>query len=109
PLITAVTLAEFSARPLVASTDTELAARLAHLQQAEADSIPCISMSKPPRLWSCGRIASASRAQNQRPSLRSHDRRYLWPRAFASTTVTRADFLGHRSLGGCACPVFDLG
>ncbi len=32
PLITAVTLAELSVGPLVASTDTERAARQAHLQ-----------------------------------------------------------------------------
>ena len=37
PLITAVTLAELSVGPLVAATDTERAARQAHLQQAEAD------------------------------------------------------------------------
>lgn len=37
PLITAVTLAELSVGPLVASTEEERAARQAHLQQAEAD------------------------------------------------------------------------
>jgi hypothetical protein len=37
PLITAVTLAELSVGPLVASNDAERAARQAHLQQAEAD------------------------------------------------------------------------
>lgn len=40
PLITAVTLAELSVGPLVASTDAERAARQAHLQQAEADFDP---------------------------------------------------------------------
>ena len=37
PMITAITLAELSVGPLVASTDTERARRQAHLQQAEAD------------------------------------------------------------------------
>ncbi len=37
PLISAITLAELSVGPLVATTDTERAARLAHLQQAEVD------------------------------------------------------------------------
>jgi len=40
PLITAVTLAELSVGPLVASTAGERAARQAHLQQAEADFDP---------------------------------------------------------------------
>ena len=40
PLISAITLAELSVGPLVATTDTERAARLAHLQQAEADFEP---------------------------------------------------------------------
>jgi predicted nucleic acid-binding protein len=40
PLITAVTLAELSAGPLVACTDEERAVRQAHLQQAEADFEP---------------------------------------------------------------------
>lgn len=37
PLITAVTLAELSLGPLVATSDEERAARQAHLRQAEAD------------------------------------------------------------------------
>ncbi len=37
PLISAVTLAELTVGPLVASTDEERVARQAHLQQAEAD------------------------------------------------------------------------
>jgi predicted nucleic acid-binding protein len=40
PLITAVTLAELSVGPLIASSDAERAARQAHLQQAEADFEP---------------------------------------------------------------------
>ena len=37
PCIAAVTLAELSVGPLIASTDEERAARQAHLQQAESD------------------------------------------------------------------------
>jgi len=40
PLISAITLAELLVGPLVAGTDSERAARLAHLQQAEADFDP---------------------------------------------------------------------
>lgn len=40
PLISTITLAELSVGPLVARTDTERAARQAHLQQAEADFEP---------------------------------------------------------------------
>lgn len=40
PMITAITLAELSAGPLLATSDAERAARQAHLQQAEADFDP---------------------------------------------------------------------
>lgn len=40
PLITAVTLAELSVGPLVATDEAERAARQAHLQQAESDFEP---------------------------------------------------------------------
>jgi hypothetical protein len=48
PLISAVTLGELSVGPLVAMTDAERAARLAHLLQAEADFEPCPSMQSQP-------------------------------------------------------------
>ena len=47
PVITAVTLAELSAGPLMASDDVERGARQARLQQAEADSTHCRSMPTP--------------------------------------------------------------
>ena len=40
PNISAITLAELSVGPLLASTDTERAARQTHLQQAESDFHP---------------------------------------------------------------------
>lgn len=40
PMITAITFAELSAGPLLATSDAERAARQAHLQQAEADFDP---------------------------------------------------------------------
>lgn len=40
PLITAITLAELSAGPLVATNEVERARRLSHLQQAEVDFNP---------------------------------------------------------------------
>lgn len=40
PMLTAITLAELSVGPLVATDDAERAARQAHLQRAEADFVP---------------------------------------------------------------------
>ena len=71
PLITAITLAELSVGPLVASTDAERAARQAHLQQAEADFDPLPFDAAAAR--SFGRVAAGLRGAGRRPAARAYD------------------------------------
>jgi tRNA(fMet)-specific endonuclease VapC len=71
PFISAVTLAELSAGPLVARTDAERAARQAVLQQAEADFDPLPFDAAAAR--SFGRVAAALRQAGRKPAARSYD------------------------------------
>ena len=71
PLITAVTLAELSVGPLVATTDDERAARQAHVQQAEADFDPLPFDAAAAR--SFGRVAASLRRAGRKPSARAYD------------------------------------
>jgi predicted nucleic acid-binding protein len=71
PLITAVTLAELSVGPLVASSDAERAARQAHLQQAEADFDPLPFDAQSARAF--GRVAASLRRTGRKPSARAYD------------------------------------
>lgn len=71
PLITAVTLAELSVGPLVATTDEERAARQAHLQQAEADFDPLPFDAQAARAF--GRVAASLRQAGRKPAARSYD------------------------------------
>ena len=71
PLITAITLAELSVGPLVASTDRERAARQAHVQQAEADFEPLPFDADAAR--SCGRVAACLRSAGRKPAARAYD------------------------------------
>lgn len=71
PLITAITLAELSVGPLVASTDGERAARQAHVQQAEADFEPLPFDADAAR--SFGRVAAALRSAGRKPAARAYD------------------------------------
>jgi predicted nucleic acid-binding protein len=71
PLITAVTLAELSVGPLVASTDTERAARQAHLQQAEADFDPLPFDATAARAF--GRVAASLRRAGRKVNARAYD------------------------------------
>lgn len=71
PLITAVTLAELSVGPLVATTDEERAARQAHLQQAEADFDPLPFDAAAAR--SFGQVAAALRRSGRKPAARAYD------------------------------------
>jgi predicted nucleic acid-binding protein len=59
PLITAVTLAELAAGPLVADEESERAARQAYLQQAEADFDPLPFDADAARAF--GRVAASLR------------------------------------------------
>jgi predicted nucleic acid-binding protein len=71
PLITTVTLAELSVGPLVATTETERAARQAHLQQAEADFVPLPFDAPAARAF--GGVAACLRRAGRKPSARSYD------------------------------------
>lgn len=71
PLITAVTLAELSVGPLVATTDGERAARQAHVQQAEADFDPLPFDAPAARAF--GRVAASLRRAGRKPSARAYD------------------------------------
>jgi predicted nucleic acid-binding protein len=71
PLITAVTLAELSVGPLVASTDAERAARQAHLQQAEADFDPLPFDAQAARAF--GRVAASLRRAGRKMNARAYD------------------------------------
>jgi len=71
PLITAVTLAELSAGPLVARDEHERAARQAHLQQAEADFEPLPFDAAAARAF--GRVAASLRRAGRKPAARAYD------------------------------------
>jgi predicted nucleic acid-binding protein len=71
PLISAITLAELSVGPLVATTEEDRAARLAHLQQAEADFDPLPFDAAAARVF--GRVAASLRRAGRKPSARSYD------------------------------------
>ncbi|MCU0269212.1 MAG: type II toxin-antitoxin system VapC family toxin [Acidimicrobiales bacterium] len=71
PLITAITLAELSVGPLVATDDVERAARQAHLQQAEADFDPLPFDAAAAR--SFGQVAASLRRAGRKPAARAYD------------------------------------
>jgi tRNA(fMet)-specific endonuclease VapC len=70
-LVSAITLAELSVGPLVATTDQERAARQAHLQQAEADFEPVPFDAAAARAF--GRVAAALRSSGRKPAARAYD------------------------------------
>ena len=71
PLITAITLAELSVGPLVATDESERANRLAHLQQAEADfeALPFDELAA----RAFGRVAASLRTSGRKPAARAYD------------------------------------
>lgn len=71
PFITAITLAELSVGPLVATTDAERSARQAHVQQAEAafDPLPFDA----PAARSFGQVAASLRRAGRKPAARAYD------------------------------------
>ena len=71
PLISAVTLAELSVGPLVATNDGERSARQMHLQQAEADFDPLPFDAAAAR--SFGRVAASLRRAGRKPAARAYD------------------------------------
>jgi predicted nucleic acid-binding protein len=71
PVITAVTLAELSVGPLVATTAKDRGARQAVLQQAEADFQPLPFDAGAARAF--GRVAASLRAGGRKVQARSYD------------------------------------
>ncbi len=71
PVISAVTLAELSAGPLVATDEAERADRQAHLQQAEADFEPLPFDAAAAR--SFGQVAASLRRAGRKPAARTYD------------------------------------
>jgi tRNA(fMet)-specific endonuclease VapC len=71
PLISAITLAELSVGPLVATTDAERVARQAHLQQAEADFEPIPFDAEAARAF--GRVAASLRRSGRKSAARAYD------------------------------------
>lgn len=71
PVITAVTLAELSVGPLVATTRKERAARQGLLQQAEADFQPLPFDAEAARAF--GRVAASLRDSGRKVQARSYD------------------------------------
>lgn len=71
PLITAVTLAELSVGPLIATEDEERAARQARLQQAEADFDPLPFDADAARAF--GRVAASLRHAGRKVQARAYD------------------------------------
>jgi tRNA(fMet)-specific endonuclease VapC len=71
PLISAVTLAELSVGPLVATDDAERAARQADVQQAEADFDPLPFDAAAARAF--GGVAASLRKVGRKPAARAYD------------------------------------
>ena len=69
--ITAVTLAELSVGPLVATTDEDRVARQAHLQAAEADFDPLPFDAAAARAF--GGVAAALRRSGRKTTVRAYD------------------------------------
>jgi tRNA(fMet)-specific endonuclease VapC len=70
-MISAITLAELSVGPLVATDDEERSARLAHLQQAEADFDPLPFDADAARAF--GQVAASMRRSGRKASARAYD------------------------------------
>ncbi|CAB4871898.1 unannotated protein [freshwater metagenome] len=71
PLISSITLAELSVGPLATNHESERSARLAHLQQAEADFEPLAFDAAAARAF--GRVASSLRQRGRKPTARAYD------------------------------------
>jgi hypothetical protein len=71
PLITAITLAELSAGPLVATDEVERARRLSHLQQAEVDFNPLPFDADAARVF--GSVSASLRKSGRKSAARGKD------------------------------------
>jgi tRNA(fMet)-specific endonuclease VapC len=106
PLITAITLAELTVGPLVATSDEERAARQAHLQQAESDFEPLPFDANAARAF--GQVAASLRRSGRKTTARSYDA-MIAATAIANElplyTCNPADFAGIAGLDVVAVPV----
>ncbi len=106
PLITAITLAELSVGPLVATSDQERAARQAHLQQAESDFDALPFDASAARAF--GRVAASLRQSGRKTAARSYDA-MIAATALANAlpvyTCNPDDFTGIDGLEVVAVPV----
>ncbi len=106
PVITAITLAELSVGPLVATDETERAARQAHLQQAEADFDPLPFDAGAARAF--GGVAASLRRSGRKSSARAYDA-MIAATAIANDlplyTCNPSDFAGVDGLRLVAVPV----
>lgn len=106
PVITAITLAELTVGPLVAASDTERAARQAHLQQAESDFDALPFDAAAARAF--GRVAASLRRSGRKPAARSYDA-MIAATALANAlpvyTCNPDDFVGIDGLDVVAVPL----
>jgi predicted nucleic acid-binding protein len=106
PMISAVTLAELSAGPLLASSDDERAARQAHVQQAEADFDAVPFDAQAARAF--GRVTLSLRRSDRKANARAFDA-LIAATALAHDlpvyTCNPADFAGIDGLVVVAVPV----
>jgi len=106
PLITAVTLAELTVGPLVATSDEERSARQAHVQQAEASFDPLPFDAQAARAF--GRVAASLRRAGRKTQARAYDA-MIAATALANDlpvyTCNPEDFTGIEGLTVVAVPV----
>lgn len=106
PLITAITLAELTVGPLVATSDQERAARQAHLQQAESDFDALPFDASAARAF--GRVAASLRQAGRKTTARSYDAMIAataLAHALPVYTCNPDDFAGIDGLDVVAVPV----
>lgn len=106
PLITAITLAELTVGPLVATSAYERAARQAHLQQAESDFEALPFDASAARAF--GRVAASLRQSGRKTVARSYDAMIAataLAHALPVYTCNPNDFTGIDGLEVVAVPV----
>ena len=104
-LITAVTLAELSVGPLVATTDEDRVARQAHLQAAEADFEPLPFDAAAARAF--GGVAASLRRSGRQATARAYDAMIAATAVAAELpvyTCNPSDFVGIEGLEVVAVP-----
>lgn len=110
PRISTITLAELSVGPLLATDDGERAARLAHLQQAEADFDPLPFDADAARAF--GQVAASLRRSGRKTAARAYDA-MIAAVALANQlplfTCSPDDFAGIDGLTVVAIPHPDVG